>query len=73
MGEGVAGSQPMSAHGAQINFEDLTPYLTFDFTVYVCAGYRMNLPEKHTSGKTRQYIVWWKKGCVKKFMYCRET
>jgi hypothetical protein len=28
-GGGVAGSQPMSAHGAQINFEDLTPYLTF--------------------------------------------
>jgi hypothetical protein len=33
---GVAESQPMStavhnAHGAQINFVDLTPYLTYDF------------------------------------------
>ncbi len=25
-----AGSQPMSTHGAQINFGDLTPYLTYD-------------------------------------------
>ncbi len=35
VGEGVAGSQPMStavhnARGAQINFGDLTPYLTYD-------------------------------------------
>ncbi len=35
-GGGVAGSQPMTKavhitwHGAQINFEDLTPYLTYD-------------------------------------------
>jgi hypothetical protein len=28
--EGVVGSQPMSTtHGVQINFEDLTPYVTF--------------------------------------------
>jgi len=26
---GVAGSQPMSAHGAQMNLGDLTPYLTY--------------------------------------------
>ncbi len=36
-GMGVAGSQPMStsvhnAHGAQTNFGDLTPYLTYDCT-----------------------------------------
>jgi hypothetical protein len=32
-GGGVAGSQPMSTTvpGAQINFEDLTPYLTYAF------------------------------------------
>jgi hypothetical protein len=28
VGGRVAGFQPMSAYGAQINFEDLTPYLT---------------------------------------------
>jgi hypothetical protein len=38
----VAGSQPMStavhAHGAQIKFEDLTPYLTYDCTTDVAKG-----------------------------------
>jgi hypothetical protein len=28
-GGGVAGSHPSSTHGAQINFGDLTPYLTY--------------------------------------------
>jgi hypothetical protein len=40
MGVGVVGSQPMStdvqcAHGAQRNFVDLTPYLTYGYTVYI--------------------------------------
>jgi hypothetical protein len=42
-GEGeVAGSQPMHItwHGAQINFGDLPPYLTYDLSVLLpCPGY----------------------------------
>jgi hypothetical protein len=48
----LRGSQSDVAY--QINFGEITPYSTNDCTVYVCADYRMNMPEKHTSGKTRQ-------------------
>ena len=34
-GGGVAGSHPMSTHGAQINFGYPTPYLPYDFDVYI--------------------------------------
>jgi hypothetical protein len=38
MGVWVAGPQPMSTHGAQINFGDLTPYLAYASTSKALLG-----------------------------------
>jgi hypothetical protein len=37
-GCGVSANEHSCAHGAQINFEDLTPYLTYDFYLGVEAA-----------------------------------
>ncbi len=62
---GVAGSQPMSTAvhiiGAQINFRDLTPYLTFSFCHVFTRKEFSDLKQKIPDPKPRRKVTspWW--------------